>query len=416
MQGVFSSHPAAVKAGVLWIVLALAPAAVAQRYPDSDPRSPNFQQWNSRQNEQAQQRQRQEEATEKQRAEESARIFGEGLSTFMANQKKLEERIAHDVERDRAMFLKTPPLPPQKNLLLGQWRLAMPKKQKTDNPFADLNAMMAGGACEGVFGEGIWDFRPQALYGIDAGIGETKLTDVAYHGNEGLVGVIPKLGKLFIFKIVAPDRMQELTSTRIGVDPCNFVRVRASAQASGKPPQAARAAAPGAPPAVAAGARPSPPVQMAAAAPAHSAPSRPPPEVCRHTLLDKLGSVGVNQVRAMSDARFKEAPIEGKVPNSDNLRLDLRGSACDDPRIKAMLYDFDAQGMLQSVTYVWDRPAGPQPAPIFVERVRTLSLLHSGLPAPQSTGRLQGDTSIGRLVLQDMPERNLLLEAYSAPR
>ena len=87
MQGVFSSHPAAVKAGVLWIVLALAPAAVAQRYPDSDPRSPNFQQWNSRQNEQAQQRQRQEEATEKQRAEESARIFGEGLSTFMANQK-----------------------------------------------------------------------------------------------------------------------------------------------------------------------------------------------------------------------------------------------------------------------------------------------------------------------------------------
>jgi hypothetical protein len=413
MQHLRNAGPFVVRTVAFWIVLALAPTALAQRYLDSDPRSPNFQQWNSQQNEQAQQRQRQQEATEKQRAEESARIFGEGLSTFMANQKKLEERLAHDVERDRAMFLKTPPLPPQKNLLLGQWRLSMPKKRKTDNPLADLNAMMAGGTCEAVFGEGIWDFRPQALYGIDAGVGESKLTDVAYHGNEGIVGVIPRMGKLFVFKVVGPDRVQELTSTRIGVDPCNFVRVRASGQASASPP-AAGAATTTAPPAAVGRAPQSPPAQMAAAAPTRSTPTRPSPEVCRNTLLDQLGSVGVNQVRAMSDVRFKEAAIEGKVPNSNNLRLDLRGSACDDPRIKAMLYDFDAQGMLQSITYVWDRPAGPPPAPIFAERAKTLALLHPGLPAPQSAGRLQGDTSLGRLVLQDMPERNLLLEAYSA--
>jgi hypothetical protein len=31
-------------------------------------------------------------------------------------------------------------------------------------------------------------------------------------------------------------------------------------------------------------------------------------------------------------------------------------------------------------------------------------------------GRLQADTSLGRWVLQDMPERNLLLEAYAAKR
>lgn len=30
----------------------------------------------------------------------------------------------------------------------------------------------------------------------------------------------------------------------------------------------------------------------------------------------------------------------------------MRGSACDDPRIKATLYDFDAAGMLQPITYV----------------------------------------------------------------
>jgi hypothetical protein len=278
--------------------------------------------------------------------------------------------------------------------------------------------MMAGGTCEGVFGEGIWDFRPTALYGIDAGIGETKLTDVAYHGNEGLVGVIPKRGKLFIFKILSPDRAQELTSTRIGVEPCNFVRVSAAgraANAAASPQAANRSAATG--PAAASG-RPSatPPAEAAAVAPTRSTLSRPSPEVCRRTLLDQLGAVGVNQVRAMSDVRFKEAAIEGKVPNSNNLRIDLRGSACDDPRIKATLYDFDADGMLQSITYVWERPAGPAPAPIFQERVKSLSLTHPELPSPQSPGRLQADTSLGRLVLQDMPERNLLLEAYATKK
>jgi len=29
---------------------------------------------------------------------------------------------------------------------------------------------------------------------------------------------------------------------------------------------------------------------------------------------------------------------------------------------------------------------------------------------------LQGDTSLGRLILQDMPERNLLLEAYATKK
>ena len=117
----------------------------------------------------------------------------------------------------------------------------------------------------------------------------------------------------------------------------------------------------------------------------------------------------------MSDVRFKEAAIEGKVPNTNNLRIDLRGSACDDPRIKATLYDFDANEMLQSITYVWDRPPGPAPAPIFQERVHDAVPGPSRrLPPPQSPGRLQADTSLGRLILQDLPERNLLLEAYKA--
>jgi hypothetical protein len=156
-----------------------------------------------------------------------------------------------------------------------------------------------------------------------------------------------------------------------------------------------------------------PQVAAVAPAPPPSTLTRPSPEVCRNTLLDKLGVVGVNQVRAMSDARFKQPAIEGKEPNTGNLRIDLRGSACDDPRVKATLYDFDANAMLVSITYVWDRPAGPAPAPIFQERIAQLSRFHS-LPPPQTSGRLQADTSVGRLILQDMPERNLVLEAYKA--
>ena len=118
----------------------------------------------------------------------------------------------------------------------------------------------------------------------------------------------------------------------------------------------------------------------------------------------------------MAKVRDTETPIEGKVPNTDNLRLDLRSSAGgEDPRIKASLYDFDANGMLQSITYVWDRPPGLVLAPDLCRASdRAVAVLH---PSPAATAidrRPQGDTALGRLILQDMPERNLLLQVQGA--
>ena len=49
-----------------------------------------------------------------------------------------------------------------------------------------------------------------------------------------------------------------------------------------------------------------------------------------------------------------------------------------------------------------------------MERHRAPARLHPSLSQPQPTGRLQADTSLGWLVLQDLPERNVLLEAYAA--
>ena len=144
---------------------------------------------------------------------------------------------------------------------------ARPTKKKPANAFAEINAAISQPACEMVFGDGIWDFRPKALYGIDVGFGETKLTDVDYRGNEGIIGVIPKAGKLFVFKILGADRVQELTSTRIGADPCNFVRVGASTQAANASASGTRAASASSSNASPAAAAPgvAPPAKVAAA-------------------------------------------------------------------------------------------------------------------------------------------------------
>lgn len=389
----------------LFFALLAAGSAMAQEsYPVSDPRSSQYSEYLRQQQERSTR-----EEHEKQNQAAAAAQDAVNYQAFMEGQHRLQEKLSGQVEEDRAMFLKMAPLPAERNGLIGQWRLDTTKTQ-TDNPFAELNAMISQPACEMVFGNSIWDFRAKALWGDEPALNipMQMMTEVDYRGNEGIIGVVPKtFMRLLVFKIVDRNRVQELTSTRIGADPCTFVRVGAKTQTAQKPVSKVPTAQVTAPVAasVAASAPPAP----------RSTLSRPSPEVCARTLLDQLGQVGVNQVRAMSDVRFKEAAIDGVEPNTGNLRIDLRGSACDDPRLKATLYDFDRDGMLQSITYVWDRPPGPAPAPIFQERVKALTFFHH-LPPPQSAGRLQADTSLGRLIIEDLPARNLLLEAYKAKK
>lgn len=398
-------------------------ATTAQWYPDSDPRSPNYQQYRTQQLEDFNKRQRDEEARNKAHAEE---MYGSKPSSPPQGGQGSAPRSV-DMRAQGQKLLRSPPLPAERNVLLGSWRLEGSSQQRDaqNSRIAELGLTGRGSlkpgdlqaflssidsgqlVCDASFGRGI-TFTPTTFSsGGAAGIAEGP---VAYRSgaNKQVIVAIPADSRAnpMPFTIAGPNRI-------VWADTCALVRVGA-AEANAKAnttttPGNARAGATGSSAPPAAGAMP----QVAAIAPTPT-PSRPPPEVCRNTLLDKLGVVGTNQVRAMSDVRFNEAAIEGKVPNTNNLRIDLRGSACDDPRIKATLYDFDANEMLQSITFVWDRPPGPAPAPIFAERVNTLSRFHPSLPQPQTTGRLQGETSLGLLILQDMPERNLLLEAYKA--
>jgi len=399
-------------------------ATIAQWYPDSDPRSSNYQQYLQQQREEFSKRLRDEEARNKVHAEE---MYGQKPSLPSGGSSASTGAGRTDFRALGKELMRLPPLPVERNVLLGSWRVEGGGQQSGVLEFGltgrgatpGFNEMMGfmksieSGqlTCDMSFGRGI-TFTPTTF--SSGGAAGMVGGPVAYRSRKkGVIVAIPgdsRANPMF-FEIVGPNRIE---SVNVG---CALVRVgapaaNAAANATTAPGNARTAAGgPSMPPA--AGALP----QVAAVEPAplRSTLSRPSPEVCRNTLLDKLGVVGVNQVRAMSDVRFKDMPIEGKVPNSNNLRIDLRGSACDDPRIKATLYDFDVDGMLQAITYVWDRPSGPAPAPIFTERVTQLSRFHS-LPPPQSPGRLQADTSIGRLIIEDLPERDLLLEAYKAKK
>jgi len=386
---------------VIAILLAAVSTAAPAQYHESDPRSNIYNNESLRRQDEIR---RNEEAARRQ-----SDVGPNGGPSYGRASGGSQYNAARDAQTHaafkaaRARLLKMAPLPDDRNPLLGRWRVESRAMAGSRSDMQLLMGMLSnpgGAACEMTFGGGTTEFRSKSWASID-GSGNDSLGPIAYRADGKRLWAIPDKGiELMGFEVAHPNRV-----VVVNLEGCALVRVGSAAPAaqsgpSNRAPAPSKAGAP-------------PPEQVATAATARSTSSHPSPEVCRNTLADKLGVVGTNQVRAMSDARFKEMNIEGKVPNTNNRRIDMRGSACDDPRIKATLYDFDANEMLQSITYVWERPPGPAPAPIFQERVTQLSRFHA-LPPPQTPGRLQADISLGRLIIEDMPERNLLLEAYKA--
>src|ERR1700686_4099774 len=81
-------------------------------------------------------------------------------------------------EGARRRWQQKPPLSPGRNPLLGRWTGPASTGGNSSDPFAALQALAKGGLCEVLFGGGVFEFRPNALVGIDQQRHEEELDRV----------------------------------------------------------------------------------------------------------------------------------------------------------------------------------------------------------------------------------------------
>jgi tetratricopeptide (TPR) repeat protein len=219
-----------------WIaVLAMtgvAGPAFAQYY--CNPSDPNYnycaqqEQW--RKDEEERQRKATEEQYERQRQRnEEQRQRDEEFERQSAPQRA--ERARQQAENDavltalRAKLLASPPLPPDRNPLLGRWRVATGAKPGGGDDLSQLMGMLAnpGGAiCEVVFGGGIIEFKPGSWSSNDSA-GDDSLGPIEYRIQEQQVFALPDQGvPLLGFDIVDTRTIQEFR-----LQGCTLVRVEA---------------------------------------------------------------------------------------------------------------------------------------------------------------------------------------------
>jgi len=191
------------------------------------------QQEQQRQEQQRQQQIMQENARRQQ--EESSRVNagqsqgagsqGSGSTSGGGAARGGSQSGADALSAARATWEKRPPLPPERNPLLGRWTRPASAASKSSDPFAGLQALAKGGMCEVLFGGGVFEFRPDRLVGMDANArgAEQELDRVEYRGDSKHVVVIPKTTlKLMDFDVESSDRINWASQK------CVLVRVKGS--------------------------------------------------------------------------------------------------------------------------------------------------------------------------------------------
>lgn len=111
----------------------------------------------------------------------------------------------------RSRWLKQPPLPPERNPLIGKkWSRPASTRAKGNDPFGQLLALAKGGLCEVLFGDGgVFEFQTDRLVGMDARTPPQELDRVEYRGDAKHVVVLPKASvKLMEFDVDSADRIE----------------------------------------------------------------------------------------------------------------------------------------------------------------------------------------------------------------
>ncbi len=154
------------------------------------------------------------------------------------------ERARQQAENDvalkalRARLLASPPLPPERNPLLGRWRVATGAKPRGGDDLSKLMGMLSnpgGAVCEVVFGGGTTVFMPGSWASNDSA-GDDSLGPIQYRMQDKQVFALPDLGlPLLGFDIVDKSTIREFR-----LPDCALVRV--GAQPTAAPVAPARSA------------------------------------------------------------------------------------------------------------------------------------------------------------------------------
>lgn len=130
----------------------------------------------------------------------------------------------------RARLLASPPLPPDRNILLGRWRIAAGAKPRGGDDLSQLMGMLSnpGGAmCEVVFGGGTTEFKPGSWASNDSA-GDDSLGPIQYRMQDKQVFALPDQGvPLLGFDIVDKSTIREFR-----LPDCALVRVGAQPTAT----------------------------------------------------------------------------------------------------------------------------------------------------------------------------------------
>ena len=211
-----------------------------------DPNNPGC--WQQQRDEEDKRRREAEEESRKREEEysEQRQREAENAEERSRSEPQRREAARQNAETEaallamRAQLLAMPPLPPDRNPLLGRWRVAGSDKSGAKDDWSQLQEMVAnpGGAmCTILFGEGVTEFLPGSWASIDS-LGNDSLGKIQYRMHDSRAYALPDQGiPLLGFEIVDQSRIRE-----VRLPDCALVRVGAQPTAA----PAARAAEPAA--------------------------------------------------------------------------------------------------------------------------------------------------------------------------
>jgi len=193
----------------------------------------------SEQEEEKWDQQRQDEAYEQQRQNDEE--FERRSAPERAERARQEAENDAALKALRARLLASPPLPPERNPLLGTWQVATGARPAGGDDLSQLMGMLSnpGGAmCEVVFGGGTTEFKPVSWASNDSS-GDDSLGPIQYRIQDGQVFALPDQGlPLLGFDIVDKNtirefRLPDCALVRVGVLPAAVPATGAAASASG---------------------------------------------------------------------------------------------------------------------------------------------------------------------------------------